>query len=255
MKNNMQILSLNVGYGMLIDDLLPYIRSLIASTSVFCFQEMDLPTRKKLDQLLLHEYDGYYATKSTPKSTFHLTTYVSKKLQVTHSERLFDEIEVGGFALGCTIENNDLQSLTITNVHGESQPGSKLDTPARIAQSLEIIKATSDNRGTQIVIGDFNLLPETRSVRLFTEHGYSNLIEEFEIPTTRNEMVWKRYPENKQLYADYGFVRSEAPIDYDFRVDDHIVSDHLPLILSVSAQAPVETSTLDHNLATEPAAL
>ena len=55
----------------------------------------------------------------------------------------------------------------------------------------------------------------------------------FKSPTTRNEIAWQRYPENKQLYADYAFVQQSSGVGYDFAVESIDVSDHLPLVLQL----------------------
>ena len=64
---------------------------------------------------------------------------------------------------------------------------------------------------------------------MFEDNGYKNLIKEFKIPTTRNEISWAKY-ENKQLFADFVFVSPDVKIT-NFSVPNNEISDHLPLIL------------------------
>lgn len=93
---------------------------------------------------------------------------------------------------------------------------------------------TIDSPSTEIIAGDFNLLPETASVRMFAERGLRDLIAEFDIPTTRNDIVWDKFPADmKQLHADYAFVYGDD-VEYDFCVEDVRVSDHLPLVVELS---------------------
>ena len=69
------------------------------------------------------------------------------------------------------------------------RPGHKLDTPVRLRQSKLILDFLKDKVGSKIIGGDFNLLPETRSVEMFEKAGYRNLIKEFGIKNTRNKFA------------------------------------------------------------------
>jgi len=88
--------------------------------------------------------------------------------------------------------------------------------------------------GPQIVIGDFNLLPDTESIKKFEVYGYQNLIEDFAIKSTRNRIAWEQFKNEpgfvKQHYADYCFVSKDVKVK-KFTVPNIEVSDHLPLIL------------------------
>ena len=67
---------------------------------------------------------------------------------------------------------------------------------------------------------------------MFQKYGYLDLIKKFGIKTTRNEVAWENYPDNKQYFSDYVFVNPEAKIK-SFSVPDLEISDHLPLILEI----------------------
>ena len=125
------------------------------------------------------------------------------------------------------------------NVHGQPQPGHKLDTPERIAQSKGLLRYAAHDDIPTVFMGDFNLLPEAHSVKLFTSTGYRDLISDYAIATTRNQHAWQRYPDNQQLRADYAFTRLNNLFDYDFSVDDVPVSDHLPLALTLRHALPL----------------
>ena len=232
----LKIMSLNVAHGDLLEDLLPYLDRHKDAVDVFCLQEVDTELKPKLDHIFAGTHTVVAATKSKESHSrfYSLATYVSSGLTIIESyEHLKDDPDTG-FALTCMIEAPAQNQFQITNVHGVSQPGTKLDNPSRLKQSKSIIDS-QDKNISGIVMGDFNLLPYTESVEMFTAAGYRDLIKLYEIPTTRNEVVWNRWPDNKQLYADYAFIRSNDKIDYDFVVDTAIVSDHLPLLLSVKA--------------------
>ena len=64
-------------------------------------------------------------------------------------------------------------SLLVGNYHGIARPGSKLDNDERLEQSRAIRRALDAHDGPVVLIGDFNLLPDTESVRLL-EAGLRN---------------------------------------------------------------------------------
>jgi endonuclease/exonuclease/phosphatase family metal-dependent hydrolase len=124
--------------------------------------------------------------------------------------------------------------VNILNVHGKSKPGHKKDTSARIKQSQKMIDFMKDKKGPKIIGGDFNLLPDTKSVNMIEKAGYSNLIKEFNIKTTRNKITWEQSKNHtgfiKQYFADYVFVSPEIHVK-SFEVPYIEISDHLPMIL------------------------
>lgn len=233
-NKNITILSLNAWHGQLQDDLITYITAKKATTAVFCFQEADGSISPALDTLLLPDYASYYTSKQSGEASYGLATYIRRDIAVTRTQSLLIDTPDTGVALVSTLQVTPKTQLTVVNVHGQPWPGHKLDTPGRLQQSQEIIDFTESIDGPCVVMGDFNLQPETQSVSVFADNGYRNLIEEFEIPTTRNEAAWSRFPDNKQLYADYAFARTDDSLELDFAVEDIIVSDHLPLILNIS---------------------
>ena len=117
------------------------------------------------------------------------------------------------------------------NVHGKAMPGHKLDTPARIRQSRNIIDFLKGKNGPKIIGGDFNLDFHTKSVKMFEDAGYRNLIKEYGIKDTRGEVNHRQYTSSEQQYfSDYCFVSQDVKVK-DFKVPDIGISDHLPLIL------------------------
>lgn len=254
-NDSLKIMSLNMAYGLFYDDLIKYLLDHTDSISIFCLQEVDEKTKETLDNLLADHYTGYYATKANIDSRdFSLAIYVRRTIKVLDHFEILSSAPNTGSSLSCLLEDSCQQRYYLTNVHGVSQPGTKLDSPARLIQSQTLVDCLPDDQTVSIIVGDFNLMPETESLEIIRRHGYHDLIAEFEIPTTRNEVVWQRWPGNKQLYADYAFVRGlEAPA-YDFKVEDIIISDHLPLLLSIqiasatsSAKAAKLATGIDNN--------
>ena len=120
---------------------------------------------------------------------------------------------------------------TLASMHGMAYPGSKLDTPDRLEQSRKLLSFLADEEGEKIVGGDFNLLPEAESVGMIEKAGMRNMIKEFNIPSTRNELAYGSYPEaERQYFADYAFISPGVRV-VDFQVPYLSVSDHLPLML------------------------
>lgn len=228
-------MSLNVWYGELLGELLAYLTSKKDSVSAFCFQETDHATLQALDKLLGEEFARHHMHKNAAgePEQFDVATYIRRGVTVTSATGLLHDTPKAGVGLACELQLSPTLALRLVNVHGQPQPGDKLDAPLRIAQSKGLLHGVANDDTPTIFIGDFNLLPETQSVQLFTAADYRNLIDDFGIATTRNELAWARYPDNKQLHADYAFVRLNDLFDYDFSVEDIPVSDHLPLTLTL----------------------
>jgi len=123
------------------------------------------------------------------------------------------------------------KNLSIYNFHGIAYPGDKLDTPERVSQSEEILKSVSKVSEPKILCGDFNLMPETQSINILGQ-TMKDLIKEFKIENTRNEISWGMY-NNKQYFADFTFVSPDIIVE-NFKVPYNLVSDHLPMILEFS---------------------
>lgn len=125
------------------------------------------------------------------------------------------------------------KEFLVANAHGKWHPGEKLDTPERIKQSEIINGFLKGFDGPKILCGDFNLMPQTQSVKIL-QQGLTNLITGFKIETTRNEVSWKQY-NNKQYFADYTFVSPGISVN-SFEVPYNEVSDHLPMVVEFSIE-------------------
>lgn len=86
--------------------------------------------------------------------------------------------------------------------------------------------------GIKILGGDFNTLPDEKSITMFETAGYKSLIKDFAVNTTRNRYVWERYPKNKMYYSDYVFVERGTKLK-SFDVPGIEVSDHLPMVVEL----------------------
>lgn len=115
------------------------------------------------------------------------------------------------------------------NTHGLWIGGGKGDTPERLAQSERLNGFVTAQRDPVVLCGDFNLLPDTKSLRII-EKNLRNLISEFHVSTTRSRLA----PESKGKFADYVFVSPELRVT-GFRALEVLVSDHLPLSVELES--------------------
>ncbi len=264
----MKILSLNTFAATFFETLMAFIKEQQGSTDIFCFQEIltttqaeltTIPSGKRANLLmelskLLTGFQVFYAPAQDGIEDnadiiagvqLGLTIFVRKTLTVSDSGNFFIYKTLNSYAhpdpstwpynaafVGLTV--ND-KPLTICCLHGVSEPGHKLDTSDRLAQSQTVIDFLNARPGNKIIMGDFNLLPKTESIRMFEKAGYRNLISEFKISTTRGTLHKQFHPEyagNFQEYADYTFV-TPGIIVTSFAVPDVPISDHLPMILEI----------------------
>jgi|SRR3989344_1500138 len=115
--------------------------------------------------------------------------------------------------------------VTIINFHGLWNGKGKADSKDRINQSKKILEFVKSLKNEFILCGDFNLLPNTKSLDILEKEGMKNLIKEFNISSTRTLLYNKP---NK--HADYIFVSKGIKIN-EFNVLLDEVSDHSPLFL------------------------
>lgn len=248
MDQKLRIFSLNTEYGKYSHTFLPYLESIASNFDIFCFQEVPRDAKdircfedwydshfyEKLERVLI-DFTPYYA--EYVRESFGIVTFVRKTLK----QKLWFEKYLFWFSETPFLDkwrwNNSTKVLsvrvegaTIMNIHGAWQPKSKKnDTEERILQSKILRKLRKWKESSTILIGDFNLNPETKSVKML-EKKYSNLIRQFDIQTTRTSA----YDDASLPFADYAFVGTNFSVD-SFRVNlEPVFSDHgfMELIIS-----------------------
>jgi len=226
----MKILFLNLNYGRNdFEGVLNFVIENIES-DIFCFQEIKGEIKNEIDSIL-KDFDSSFISKELGEfGSFNLATYVNKKYEDISFEILEDNLQQTTPAIFLEV-NSGNSKWNILNFHGQPFPGDKLDTEGRINASKRLIKFMNNKNGYKIIGGDFNLLPETKSIISFEHFGYQNLIKRFNVRTTRNNNAWKLYTD-KQYFADYVFVSDNLEIK-KFEVIENMVSDHLPQILEI----------------------
>lgn len=123
------------------------------------------------------------------------------------------------------ILNINDKKLQIINVHG-IWTKDKLGDDRTIKQSEVILSYIRDDIPC-IVTGDFNLLPNTESIKKL-DNKMINLIEKYNIVSTRP--TFYDGLDKGDLVCDYIFVNEKVKVN-DFKVLTIDASDHLPLIL------------------------
>lgn len=224
----MKIISLNAWQGK-VDIVQNFIKDEKNDTDIFCFQESTDTNGEVFCAPLLKNYQLVYATKVLNDfDIFEQATFIKEDLKVFNTTAIGQGDVAVGLGLLTQIETPN-GNINICNVHGIARPGDKKDTPARLRQSQMILDFFQDLSGPKIIMGDFNLDLNIKSVDIFKKYGFKNLIEEFNIPTTRNHLAWDNY-KDKQFFADHFFVSPEIK-PTKFSVPNINISDHLPMIL------------------------
>ncbi len=263
----MKLISLNTFSATFFEPFMQFVKQHAADTDIFCFQEVFhshtgevTATNERSNQLeeliaALPEFNYYFAPVQENFAIlgdggtgfdYGNATFIKKNLNVVGWDKIFIYREANSYVHGEfeTYPSNMLHTqimigskiVTVCNLHGAAMPGHKLDTVERLLQTKKILDFVRNEPGEKIIVGDFNLLPETRSIKLIEENGFRNLIQDFGITTTRGSLIKKLHPEygtsaqGFQEFADYAFV-SPGVVVTSFEVPDLPVSDHLPLIL------------------------
>lgn len=181
----------------------------------------------------LINYSSHFAP--TQSNDECLACFVSNKCEVKKEESVFvfrwlDALIPGDAkTLGRNIQSLQIESegksLAVINFHGLWNGQGKGDSEDRISQSQKIIDYLKTLNCEYVLCGDFNLLPDTRSLKMLEEFGLRNLISEYEITSTRTSF----YKPNVR-HANYVFVSSGIKVN-NFEVLPEEVSDHNALLL------------------------
>lgn len=191
---------------------------------VYGLQEISAALPGHRDYFRPHHLDNY-----------GLAMFVSRGLDATDEGEVFVHKEKGHIPegdFGNHARNIQYVTMrtpagkrTVVNFHGLWNGRGKGDSEDRLGQSRKIIAFLQTLDHPFVLCGDFNLLPDTRSLKMLEEFGLRDLIREYGITSTRTSHYAK--PEK---FADYAFV-SEGIDVKEFRVLPDEVSDHAPLFI------------------------
>ncbi len=116
------------------------------------------------------------------------------------------------------------KKLTIFNLHG-TYSTRKGDTPRSIAQAKYIVKRAKEFKNPLILIGDFNVTPDTKTMKIINRE-FDNIMNHF--PVTQTLPYFKGKKDNKMI-VDYVLTNKKVRA-INFQVYRSNISDHLPLI-------------------------
>ena len=117
------------------------------------------------------------------------------------------------------------KEIQIINVHGIWNKD-KIGDERTIKQSEFILSKLRDDIPV-IVVGDFNLLPNTESIKILNDK-LTNLIDKYDIKSTRPN--FDDGLDTGNIVCDYIFVNDKVKVN-DLKVINIDISDHLPLLL------------------------
>lgn len=182
---------------------------------------------------ILSNYTAYFRPHFL--ENYGLLMFVRNDLKVVGEGEVFvykdkgyiPDGDIGNHARNIQYTKIDVEGelYTIINFHGLWNGKGKTDSEDRIKQSEKIIDFVGKLVGEVILCGDFNLLPETESIKIIESAGLRDLVVENNIQSTRTSFYLK-----PDKFADYIFTSKNVEI-LDFKVLPDEVSDHSPLYL------------------------
>ncbi len=116
--------------------------------------------------------------------------------------------------------------MQILNLHG-LYSRDKQDSERTIKQCTYVLDAAKRKDIPTIIVGDFNLFPDTKSIGILNKE-FRNLIEEYKIVSTRPS--FDDGTDKGDNVVDFIFVHDQIKVN-NFEVFETNISDHLPLIL------------------------
>lgn len=239
----MKLITLNIWGGHVKKPLLHFIEK-HNEIDIFCFQEVyhnasnsvstedrdvHLNIFSEIGNLLPHHH-GYF--KPSVKNYYGLGMFVKDTIDVLNEGDVivYHNPDYQGQGpshsrnlqwIECKIGN---KIYSILNHHGLWNGKGKDDSQERIEQSHRIKMFLNTINAPKIICGDFNLKPNTNSLKIIAD-GMKNLIEENNIQSTRTSFYSK-----DERFADYIFTSQDIHIN-SFHVMNDEVSDHSPLLL------------------------
>lgn len=239
----MQLISLNIWGGHIHKPLLEFI-SCYRDVEIFCFQEVYFNALQKVSsddrpvslniftdlQAVLPDHQAIF--RPVVNGVYGIGMMIKKTVDILEEGDVIIHDNPSYPGLGPTHSRNlqwvlcriNQQICAICNVHGLWNGQGKTDTIERLAQSQRIKTFLRSIRTPKVLCGDFNLRPDTESIRLL-EVDLQNLITIHDIQSTRT-----RFYDKAEKYADYVFVSPEIMVK-SFTVLPDEVSDHSPLLL------------------------
>lgn len=112
----------------------------------------------------------------------------------------------------------DDRKLPIINHHGHRIDSHKLGNEETFRQIVQIMDYIKNLEGAVILCGDFNLSPESESIK-HVNGSLRNLSVDYRLKTTRSKLTYK------SEVCDYIFVNDRVRFK-EFFMDETVISDH-----------------------------
>ena len=128
-------------------------------------------------------------------------------------------------------------TVTLGHLHGLWQPSGKGDSAIRknqaerFAELLGSVRASGD---ALVACGDFNVLPSSVTFEILGRLGLRDLVAAHGIESTRTELYRKEI-----RYGDYLLVDDRVAVERFEALEQPVVSDHRPLVLSARLRSPL----------------
>lgn len=239
----MKLITLNTWGGRVREPFIKFIEN-NKDIDIFCFQEIYDKAEKEMSaeypedmlnlftdlKVLLPEHLGFF--RPALLGVYGIAIFIKKNIIVLEEGEKFIHVS-SSTAVTDGHHSRNLQWIkfnfngkvyTVMNVHGLWNGKGKNDTPERIAQSNTIREFMDTTENQKILCGDFNLNPDTESIKI-VEGGMKNLVRDYSITSTRTSFY-----EKPGKFADYIFTSPDIVIK-DFMVLPDEVSDHSPLFI------------------------
>ncbi|MEM8632945.1 MAG: endonuclease/exonuclease/phosphatase family protein [Pseudomonadota bacterium] len=173
-------------------------------------------------------------------SQWGLATFVRRDLPVTHQAQGFVHKDYGAHGYGDHPRSRSAhavrvydhaadRAVTIAHMHGLRDLRGKMDTPERALQAqrfLALTASVTEQGDPTVLCGDFNVEPDSETLALIAEAGFTELVTSGGHTGTRTS-----HYEKPGRFADYMAVnRPEGVRGFEI-VRAPEVSDHCPLIL------------------------
>jgi endonuclease/exonuclease/phosphatase family metal-dependent hydrolase len=249
----MKLITLNVWGGRIIKPLNNFLDTQADKIDIFCFQEVfrgaegedvseaftdsgNDPALYEHMALILKDHVGYFCP--VVKEFYGLAIFVKNDFKVLDTGELviFNEHKPFETWVAGVDHSRKMQWLKIAdetgkeylimNVHGHWAGQSKSDTPDRLEQSKKLLAFAEKFNCSKILCGDFNLRPNTESIKMLDVKFRDHVVEN-KVTSTRTSLH-----KRDEKYADFIFTSPELTIR-SFKVLSDEVSDHAPLYVEI----------------------
>ena len=175
-------------------------------------------------------------------SQFGLATFVHKSIPIIEQVQGFVHKDYSPVGYGDhprsrnahgvrVFDYDNNRPVCVTHMHGLRDLNGKMDTPERGMQAqrlLDLSRRISRAGDLSVVCGDFNVEPDSETLKILERAGLIELVKLWGFNSTRNSHYHK-----PGKFADYMLVSDKDEVR-DFNVvSDPEVSDHCPLVIDL----------------------